>query len=176
MKRNNKIIIIVFVFLVLFVGFLIIKNIYFDDDVIDNSYRNDDVQFLSAELDTVNSSAYMDAEANIHLDGTTINLSLALKKPGDIIIYNITLVNDGEDTVILSNEEEILSVTGSSSILDNIEYSFKYADDTELNKGDKLFANAGTTYLKLIVKYKDDGVIVDDNIVNINGTLLYVKK
>ena len=132
------------------------------------------VEFISAELDTVNSVGYEYSNPSISIDGSTFVLSVNFKNPGDVIIYNVVLANKEDKTIVLSNDKSIFD-----EVLENIEYSFKYADGVDVKNGDEIvnFTDGENTNLVLTVRYKDDGVKLDgDTNITLKAHLLYKEK
>lgn len=139
------------------------------------------IELTSAELDTVNSVGYVDATPDISINNASFELNVSLKNPGDVVIYNIELVNKDDNPGILYNTDSILNVTGKEDVLKNIEYSIVYADGASIKNGDVLPAASDgkntSVYMKLTVKYKEDGAKMDtDTNINIKGELLYKEK
>ena len=159
----------------------LIENNGVKNGVVDNNKSELEIEFISDELDTVNSIGYKEANSDISINDTSLNLNVLLRKPGDVIIYSIALVNKGDKTGILSNDNSIIGVTGNSEMLKNIEYSLTYSDGAEIKKGDELLGtNDGEDtiiYLKLIVKYKDDAIKTQNGIdITLRTTLMYEEK
>lgn len=173
-----------FLLVVLIIGiFMLYNNSPKEDDInnIANENTKLDIEIISAELDTVNSIGYEDSDSNININNTDIELNLSLKNPGDIIIYNIELVNKGDTSGILSNDSTILKATGSDKVLENIEYYLTYSDGTDIKKGDELLkaknGNNTITNLKLTVKYKEDGIQIEDGTnITLKAALIYEEK
>lgn len=180
-KKKTYILVVIVCILVVILGIgiwllSILNNDINEDNNLDSEMN---VEFISAELDTVNSVGYEDSVPDISIDGSIFVLNVNLKNPGDVIIYNMVLANKEDKTGVLSNDKSIFDVSGRGDVLDNIEYSFKYADGVDVKNGDEIMNSTGgeNTNLVLTVRYKDDGVKLDgDTNITLKVHLLYKEK
>lgn len=178
MKDNKKVYIVIGVLaVILIIGVFVFSDFQFMNNDLDSNMSKDanlDIEFVSAELDTVNSIGYEAAAPDIIINDASFELNVSLKNPGDVVIYNIELVNKDNKVGTLINADSIFDITGRDNVLDNVEYSFIYADGTDIKNGDELLTSSD---LILTVKYKENGSKIDnDTNITVKGTLLYKEK
>ncbi len=92
-----------------------------------------------------------------------INFSINLSNPGDKYEFSVDVVNNGTiDAKIAS----VVKTEFTEEVAEYLDFQVTYIDGTPIQKDDILQKNTSAKY-KVLIKYKDNAVLADDN----NGNL-----
>ena len=141
-----------------------------------------DIHFenLVQESITGNNTATLIKEASIEKDTTKISgLSVSFKKPGDYVSYTFDVKNAGDINARLTTLNiGIPTCTPLNSICDDIEYTLKYVDGSDIKVTDMI--NKGQSKkVKLTIRYKNESTKKVDTDVDVNGldaTFVYTQE
>ena len=144
--------------------------------------KNWDIHFENLEQESITGSntASIVSNAEIEKDTTKISgLELSLKKPGDYVSYTFDIKNAGEINAQLTTlNVGIPTCTPVNSICDDIEYTLKYADGSDIKVTDMI--NRGQSKkVKLTITYKLSSTQVPNVDIDVNGldaTFVYTQE
>lgn len=108
---------------------------------------------------------------------TSIDLKIALSKPGDAVSYTFDVSNAGNIDAILGSLPTISGIPDSLS--DTLIYELRYDDNSNIDLGDEL--NAGDSHkVRLTIKYDGKNIPIDakpiDIVSNVQILFLYLQK
>ena len=118
---------------------------------------------------TLNGNLVGDAvvAGNFDVSGTTFTFNVTLINPGDKVVYDFKVKNEGT----INAEVSAVTLTGvSAALAKKIDYTLTYADGTPIAVGDTLAAGDDED-LKLIVEFDPSATAADIPAVDFNFAL-----